>query len=187
MPDWEIRIVRDREQTNPADGEIRTVGSYGVWWNGAQVADFAIPGGVVVPLAGTTAEAKGPGSNEAEAIDERCIAPGRYRLGTWDGDDYQTDGYSPDPIVAGMPWPGIWVRGTQARSAILIHPGKDEFLSSTGCINLCTALPDAAETISYPGSRRRVIALIEHMKQCLGDSFPTSSNRRIPNAWVRIS
>lgn len=187
MPTWEIRIVRHLEQTSPEDGEIRTVGSYQVWWEGAPVQEFAIPGGAIVSLAGTTAEARGPGSNGAAAINKRCIATGRYRLGTWDGDDYQTYDYSPNPTVAGKPWPGIWVLGTQPRSAILIHPGKDEFLSSTGCINLCTALTSDSEPISYAGSRRRVIALIEHMKQCLGAAFPTASNTPIPNAWVQIS
>ena len=187
MPIWEIRVVRKLEQVNPATGKIRTVGSYEVWWDGAPVPQVMIPGGAAVPLAGTTAEARGPGSNSAEAINKRCIAAGRYQLGTWDGEDYQTYGYSATPTVAGKPWPGIWVRGTQPRSAILIHPGKDEFLSSTGCINLCKTLPTPTEPITYSGSRRRVIALIEHMKLCLGPAFPAQSNKPIPDAWLDIS
>lgn len=186
MPTWEIRIVRRLEQDDPASNSVRTVGSYQVWWGGAPVPSITLVG-EQVPLAGTTAEARGPGSNAREAIDKRCIAPGRYQLGTWDGASYQTYDYSSNPTVAGKPWPGIWVRGTQPRDAILIHPGKDEFLSSTGCINLCMHLDTPGEPITYRGSRRRVIALIELMKQCLGPAFPAQSNRAIADAWVVIS
>ena len=60
------------------------------------------------------------------------------------------------------------------------------FLASVGCINLATNLPNAAESISYGGSRRRVIALIEDMKNFLGSGFPTQNSKKIPNATVVI-
>ena len=60
------------------------------------------------------------------------------------------------------------------------------FLSSIGCINLCTRLPNAAEIIDYPGSRRRVIAIIEDMKAWLGKRVPIGNGRRIPDAWAVI-
>jgi hypothetical protein len=86
-------------------------------------------------------------------------------------------------MVAKMP--GIELRKTGNRTDIIIHPGKNAFLSSIGCINPCTSLPNANEDISYPGSRRRVIALIEDMKQFLTD-FPNGGDEPIVNAAVII-
>lgn len=81
------------------------------------------------------------------------------------------------------PKPGIELKDTDERSEILIHPGKD-FLRSIGCINLCTSLPDANEDIDYLGSRRRVIAVIEDLKDYLGERFPRQNGRRIPDAFA---
>lgn len=186
MPEWEMRVVRHSEQTHPVSRDVRTVGTYQVWWDGAQVHQFDLSG-VIVALAGTTAEAPGPGSNAADAKDKRRIAPGRYQLATWDGSEYQTFGYSPSSSLAGLPRPGIHLLGTEVRTEILIHPGKNAFRSSIGCINPCTHLPIPTERISYAGSRRRVVALIEHMKACLGTAFPNRSGRPIPHAWIDIS
>ena len=186
MPEWEMRVVRHSEQTHPVSGNVRTVGTYEVWWNGARV-DRVDLGGLDVPLSGTTAEAPGPGSNLAAARDKQRIATGRYRLATWDGIEYQTFGYSPSSSLAGLPRPGIHLLGTEVRTKILIHPGKNAFLSSVGCINPCTRLPGPTERISYAGSRRRVIALIEHMKACLGTAFPNGGGEPIPDAWIDIA
>ena len=76
--------------------------------------------------------------------------------------------------------------GTGTRSEILIHPGIG-FLASVGCINLCKNLPNASEPISFPGSRNRVIAMIDDMKAFLGASFPSRNGRRIPNAFAVIA
>ena len=76
---------------------------------------------------------------------------------------------------------GIELLQTGARSEILIHPGIG-FLSSIGCINLCTSLPNASEGITYTGSRRRVIAMIENMRAFLGNDFPAVNGRAIPRA-----
>jgi hypothetical protein len=81
--------------------------------------------------------------------------------------------------------PGLELRKTGNRTDILIHPGKDEFLSSIGCINLCTSLPDEDEGIDYPGSRQRVIALIEDMKGFLGE-VPKAGDVAILNAFAIV-
>jgi hypothetical protein len=67
----------------------------------------------------------------------------------------------------------------------LIHPGQG-FLASVGCINPCTSLPNAAETIDFVPSRKRVIAIINNLKAFAGANFPTQNGKRIPNAFVVI-
>jgi hypothetical protein len=81
--------------------------------------------------------------------------------------------------------PGIELRNTGDRSEILIHPGIG-FLASIGCINLCKILPDASEAISFGGSRKRVIAVIDNMRTFLGAGFPTKDGRPIPHAFAVI-
>ena len=173
MPRWEIRITRTATQSNGAD--TRTIGTYKVLHGGQEVAD----------LAGMIAEAEGPGDNSQEDNGKR-IEAGTYPLWTHDGDDYETIGFTDSEDVLDEPKPGLRLRQTGARTGILIHPGKNAFLSSVGCINLCTNLPNAAERIDYPGSRRRVMALIADMRAYLGDSFPSENGRRIPDAWAVI-
>ena len=168
---WELLIQRKSEQTGPV--KQRTVGTYQVFHDG--IAEPA--------LSGTSAESGGPSSNLKKGV---RIAPGRYALATQDGSHYKTIGYSPSLSVGVNPKPGIELTGTGSRSEILIHPGKNSFLSSIGCINLCTRLPKASEPIDYPGSRARVIALIEDMKAFLGAGFPSRDGRPIPNAHVVI-
>lgn len=171
---WELRIQRVLEQTA---GRTRTVGTYHVHHDGNPAAGAL--------LSGTTAEARGPGSNQAWAIGKNRIAPGRYPLATSGGPRYVTTGYRQDYRIV-YPIPGIELWGTDPRSAILIHPGKNAFLSSEGCINLCTRLPTPQERIDYPGSRDRVIALIEDMRNYLG-AVPGGGDVRIPNAFVVIA
>ena len=50
--------------------------------------------------------------------------------------------------------PVFELRKTGNRTYIIVHPGKNVFLSSIGCINPCTSLSDADQDIDYPGSRR---------------------------------
>ena len=180
MPTWEIRITRKSEQNNGS--RTRTVGSYQVFHDGVPATSLRI-GEIDVPLSGTTAEAIGPSSNAPSAKDRQRIATGRYPLRTTDGPDYMTYRFR-DSNEVGEPMPGIELAGTGARTDILIHPGKNAFLSSVGCVNLCKELPHAGEQIDFPGSRRRVIALIEDMKRVLGDGFPSDNGRAIPNAFA---
>jgi hypothetical protein len=172
---WEVLVVRSHTQQRASDGKIRTVGSYRVYRDGAEVDG----------LSGVTAEAKGPGDN-SEADNGRRIEAGRYPLWTQAGGDYVTIGYTPSLTVGAGPKPGLELKETGERTEILIHPGKNAFLSSSGCINLCTSLPNPEEIISYEGSRRRVLALIDDLRAYAGAVFPTENGRRIPNAWAVI-
>ena len=169
---WEILIKRAATQRRASDGKVRTVGSYQVFHDGV-----AVPA-----LAGMVAESKGPGANNMKGV---RIAAGSYGLATQDGGKYATIHYNPNPNPAALRRPGIELTGTGGRSEILIHPGIG-FLASIGCINLCTSLPDASEPISFPGSRRRVIALIDDLKAFLGAKFPAKDGRPIPGAQVVI-
>jgi hypothetical protein len=182
MPKWEIRITRKSVQNNGS--RTRTVGSYQVFHDDVPATSIRI-GEFDVPLFGTTAEARGPSSNAPSAKEKQRIAAGRYPLRTTDGPDYMTYRYR-DSNEVGEPMPGIELAETGSRSDILIHPGKNAFLSSVGCVNLCKSLPNAAERIDFPGSRRRVIALIEDMKRLLGANFPDRNGRAIPNAFALI-
>jgi hypothetical protein len=107
-------------------------------------------------------------------------------LWTQDGTKYDTWGYNPDdsdPEVG--PKPSLELKGTGDRTEILIHPGRG-FLSSIGCINPCTYLPNSNEVITYVGSRQRVIAMIENLKSYLDADFPPKNARKIPRAHVVI-
>ena len=181
---WELHVNRVSEQTK--NGKSRTVGTYQVHHNGAPVTHTIKVDGVDVPLSGTTAESRGPSQNDAPATSanpSRIVAK-NYRLAISGGPTYLTRNYRQDERIAdGMP--GIELLDTRNRTDILIHPGKDEFLSSIGCINLCTRLPDADEIINYRGSRRRVIALIEDMRQFLGP-LPTADKAPIPGASIVV-
>ena len=180
---WEIQVQRVKEQRRGK--AVRTVGTYQVFHDGVPAGSVAV-GGVQVPLSGTTAESKGPGQNltPASKANPSRILPGRYPLKTSGGPEYVTTGFRNDlQIKAKMP--GVELRKTGGRTDILIHPGKNVFLSSIGCINLCTSLPDGNENIDYGGSRRRVIALIEDMKAFLG-SVPSAGDTAILNAFAII-
>jgi len=181
---WELHVNRVEEQTN--GGRTRTVGTYRVFHNGTPADHTITVEGVEVPLSGTTAESSGPSQNDVPATRARPsrIVAKTYRLATSGGPEYVTRGYRTDQRI-GAPMPGIELLDTGNRFAILIHPGKNAFLSSIGCINLCTRLPDADELINYPGSRRRVIALIEDMRQFLG-AVPAAGDKPIPGASLTI-
>ena len=167
---WEILISRLEVQRR--GDRRRTIGTYQVFHDGGPVA----------ALSGVTAESPGPGSNE---IKKRRIEPGRYALATQDGGKYCTIGYTLNANHTALRRPGIELLGTAPRSEILIHPGIG-FLASVGCINLATRLPNADEPISFAGSRRRVIALIDDLAAFLGASFPTRNGRPIPRAHAVI-
>lgn len=167
---WEILVERKSVQHNGT--RARTVGTYQVYHDGV-----AVPS-----LSGTTAESSGPGSN---SIRRRRIMPGRYPLWTQDGEKYATIGYTASESHTARRRPGIELKGTEPRTEILIHTGHG-FLSAIGCINLCTRLPTASEPISFPGSRRRVIGLIDDLEAYLGARFPARNGLRIPDAHAVI-
>jgi hypothetical protein len=174
---WELHIVRQTEQRRPGSGRRRTVGRYQVYHDGvAQAGTY---------MKGTTAEAKGPGANKP-ADNGKRIEQGRYSLWTQEPGGYATWAYKESESVGASPKPGLELKETGQRYEILIHPGRNAFLSSIGCINPCTSLPNAGEIITYGTSRKRVIALIEDLKGYLGDEFPGRNGRKIPRAFVVI-
>lgn len=128
-------------------------------------------------------ERGGPGDNTATGVAEhRRIAPGRYPIAVHAGRRYRTYGYA----AAGMPLPGIGLRDTGERTAILIHPAhhRHGYLSSVGCLNPATGLTDAASRIPLADSRTRVIAIIDEMRARLGDAFPRDG--LVPDAVVVV-
>jgi hypothetical protein len=172
---WEMHIVRRTEQQRASDGKRRTVGTYQVFHNGVPQTG---PG-----MKGMVAETRGPGANKP-AENNRRVEQGRYPLATQNGTRYKTWNYRESEATNVIPKPGFELTKTGKRSEILVHPGIG-FLSSIGCINPCTSLPNAREPITYASSRRRVIALIEDMKNFIG-TFPATNGKKIPNAFVVI-
>lgn len=173
---WELHIARHTEQSRASDGKRRTVSAYQVFHDGVPQTD--------PDMSGTIAETRGPGAN-SPAENGRRIEEGRYPLATQRGVRYWTIGYDQSESPSAKHKPGFELTGVHPRTGILIHPGK-LFLSSTGCFNPCTRLPDAAEMIDYRGSRRRVISLIDNLRVYLGEQFPTQNERPIPHAFVVI-
>jgi hypothetical protein len=172
---WEMHIVRRSEQRRASDGKRRTVGTYQVFHNGvAQTGD---------DMSGTVAETRGPGANSPEDNGRRVEA-GRYPLFTQHGERYVTINYKDSQSTGVSPKPGFELKSTGQRTEILVHPGQG-FLSSIGCINPCTSLPNAREMITYVSSRRRVISLIEDMKSFV-EGFPRTNGKKIPGAFVVI-
>jgi len=183
MPKWEIRIERRSVQKH--GDEERTVGTYQVYHDGQKATGTIKVDGFDVPLSGTTAESRGPSQNDKRADEghpTRIVARS-YPMQTSGGPAYLTHGYRQDETMV-APMPGLELKDTGRRTDILIHPGKEEFRSSVGCINLCTHLNTPGEIINYRGSRRRVIALIEDLKAVLG-ALP-GADQPIPNASVVI-
>lgn len=172
--DWELHIIRHSEQINSI-GKRRTVGTYQVYHDGVAQAQL--------DLSGTMSETRGPGAN-SPAGNHRRVEEGRYPLYTQKGGKYVTIGYASSINPAVKPKPGLELKETGARTEILIHPGSN-FLSSVGCLNPCTSLPSPSEMIDFKSSRRRVISIIEDLKNYISD-FPAKNGQKIPHAYVVI-
>ena len=171
---WEFHIVRKSEQKRASDGKRRTVGTYQIFHDGVKQTGAG--------LSGMVAETRGPGANKP-AGNNRRIEEGRYPLFTQDGAKYVTIGYKESESTSAKPKPGIELKETGSRSEILIHPGQG-FLSSIGCINPCTSLPNANEMIDFVPSRKRVIAIINDLTAFTGAAFPKTNGKKIVNAFV---
>jgi hypothetical protein len=113
------------------------------------------------------------------------VEEGRYPLFTQDGEKFVTIGFRDSESPTARPKPGLELKETDKRTEILIHPGQG-FLSSIGCINPCTSLPNADEPIDYVPSRNRVLAIIDDLRAFGNGTFPTRNGRRIPNAFVVV-
>ena len=168
---WELHVTRSAEQSR--SDRRRTIGAYAIYHDGVATA-----------LTGTSVEAKGPGNNEIKGCG-RCIEPGIYPLATHDGEHYKTIGYITSDDCDQTPKPGLELRKTDYRDAILIHPGHG-FLASIGCINLTASLADGSVDIAFINSRERVVAAIKDLRAYLGDGFPHYNGQPITKARVVI-
>lgn len=173
---WELHVIRKSEQKRKSDGKIRTVGIYQVYHDGIAQTGEA--------MSGTIAETRGPGANKPKGNNRR-IETGRYPLLTQGGENYVTLDYKESESPTAKPKPGILVGKTGQRIGILIHPGKG-FLSSVGCFNPCTSLPDETEMIDYVPSRKRVIIMINDLKEFTGTAFPSVNGKLIANAFIVV-
>lgn len=169
-----IYVQRKRQERRGSKPYSRTIGDYECFWNGS-----AIP-----TLKGQIVERGGPGDNTTEIGDNRNlrIKAGSYPLAVHHGTHYKTIGYNANG--AAPPKPGLLLRRTEERTAILIHPGVD-YISSVGCLNPSSGLTDANSKIDFNDSRQRVIAIIDEIKTRLGNQFPSSGT--IPGAVILIT
>src|SRR5262249_28563146 len=171
MPLWELRVKRLGLQ-HRAGERVRTYGAYHV----------VIGGEPVVSLSGHVCECTGPGDNTAHGRDNHLrIREGRYPLSTQFGDHFASVDFTDN---ATHPMPGLLVLGTDARSAILVHPGHPPhlYLSSIGCFNPTKALR-AQDDMVFTESRARVIALIDSLMQ--HDPTAFADNRIGDNTAIR--
>ena len=172
-----IHLRRQRQEKRSGRPHARTVGDYQCYWNGQAIAG----------LSGQLVERQGPGSNTdavGNAKDLR-IAAGSYPLAVHDGTKYQTFGYKTSQSHSATPKPGLLLKKTGERDAILIHPGMD-YVWSVGCLNPASNLTDAASGINFADSRRQVITIIEAMQARMGNTFPKSGGAPIPDAVILI-
>lgn len=173
---WVI-TVRRLEQQHCA-GKSRTYGRYETFLNGSPIAG----------LSGFVCEAIGPGDNKTPNNGKR-IEAGRYPLFThWHGVKYASIGYALDLQTPGaLKMPAIRVGDTEARTDILIHPGHPPtpYLSSVGCFNLTAPLLPEQE-MDYWGSRARVIALIDSLREFAPAAFSADDITRVPDAWLLV-
>jgi len=171
---WTLFVQRKREELRPGEGFRRTIGTYQVFRDGAAVQG----------LTGTTVERQGPGDNTKRGVlEHRCIEAGAYPLFTHATDNYRTQGYETN---GAHPRPCLLVGNTNKRTAILVHPA-DGYGSTIGCINLSRPLADADADISLLDSLKRVIAVIENLKDYSGGKFPDGEDEApIDNALLIV-
>ena len=81
--------------------------------------------------------------------------------------------------------PRLKLNKTNKRTDILIHPASG-FKSTIGCINLSRTLANAQADIDGTDSRKRVIAVIEDLKNFLAKDFPKNDDKPIPRAFAVI-
>lgn len=177
-----LRVTRLRAERRRGKGE-RTASSYQLFADGRPVEG----------ISGMFLESRGPGDNSSDGVRlQTRIRAGTYPLSTHSGASgadgvtkYKTIGFTDDGGVGVRPRPSIRLDGTRSRSGILFHPG-DGYLWSIGCLNPSRPLTDANGNMEYADSRTRVIALIEAIREAIGDRFPRRNNQPIPGASIEI-
>src|SRR5262245_33726344 len=167
---WTLLVQRLRTERRASKNFSRTVGTYQVFRDGQPVAG----------LTGWTVEREGPGDNgPIGKEDHRCVEAGTYPLRMHDTENYSTDNYETD---GEHPRPAILLGDTAARSGILVHPAAG-YGSTIGCINLADTLSRPGSDLDLMDSTRRVIALIDDLKDYVGGRFPEGS---FPNSRIII-
>ncbi len=172
-----LLVTRERlEQQGAGPGtRHRTVGSYKCFLDGVELLQ--------PNLRGASVEPRGPGDNSQTGVDNsRRVEKGKYPLGThgFPGSKYHSFDYN----KGHKPFPGIYVRGTDEREAILVHRGIG-FKSTVGCINLTGSIVDARDHIGPNTSFACMDALIVFMKDNIA-GFPAQSGKKIPGAVLVI-
>ena len=175
---WEFHIVRKSEQRRASDGKRRTVGEYQIFHDGVKQEGAG--------LSGTVAETRGSAPTNLLAT----IAASRKDATPCSLRTARNMSRSATRIrrsTFAKPKPGLELKetGQRAKRSPLSTPAK-VFSRASADINPCTSLPDAAEMIDFVPSRKRVIAIINDLKAYVGDTFPTTNGKRIPNAFVVI-
>ena len=171
---WELHVNRLGLQRH---GRVtRTYSSYQAHRDGVAIAT----------LFGHICECTGPGDNVHKAA--KRIEAGRYPLSTQFGKRYRSMGFSMDTHTpAVLPMPGLLLKETGKRTAILIHPGHPPklYLSSIGCLNPTNPL-GKNDNMEFFESRARVIALIDSLHAFSPESFRAGRPMQIPGAFVVI-
>ncbi len=172
-----LLVQRVRQEQRAGKGYPRTVSNYSCHWNGS-----VIPG-----LSGQMVERGGPGDNTTAVgnLQDLRISAGTYPLALHSGTKFKTNGYSSSLSHTALPRPGLLLKQTGERTAILIHPGMD-YVWSVGCLNPASGLVNAKSAVSFADSRARVIAIIDELKSRTGTGFPTAAGKAIPGALVVI-
>lgn len=167
---WELEVKRLGVQRHGS--QRRTYGAYQVF----------IDGHPVDGLTGNMCESIGPGDNSKRDNGKRVEA-GTYPLWTQFG-RYRSIGYSGGPNSM----PGLRLEGTGNRTGILIHPGHPPtlYLSSVGCLNPTAALT-SDQSMAFPDSRARVVALIDSLRGFAPAAFRFETMTRIGGASVVVT
>jgi hypothetical protein len=170
-------IDRIRCEVRTGAPSPRTVGVYQAFLDGK-----AIDG-----VKGYCVERQGPGDNSQSGVDNhRRIQAGTYPLSTHasvDTDHYKTIGYRDPGAIGQRPWPCLGVDDTGKRSGILVHCAQGYYMS-IGCINLTDQVANASVDLVFDESRRRVIQLINAIKNTM--QFPKDNNEPINGALLIV-
>lgn len=177
-----LQIKRLRAERRRGKGE-RTASTYQLFIDGRPVGS----------VAGMFLEPRGPGDNSPTGVQLHTrIKAGTYPLLTHSGSrrvggvtKFKTIGFANSGEAGALPMPSIRVGNTKSRAGILIHPGNG-YLWSIGCLNPTKPLADANGNMGYTDSHKRVIDIVEALRDALGNRFPTRNNEIIRNATLEV-
>ncbi len=170
-----VNRLRVEQRGSGSGKRYRTVGDYSCYMNGALINDPNLQGASVEP--------RGPGDNSSTGVTyARRIKAGKYPLGShgFAGAKYSSFNYR----KSSRPYPGLYVRRTNKRTAILIHMGSG-FKASVGCLNFTGSIAGPNDMIGRNTSFARMDYLINYMKAHV-PGFPNTGGAPIPGANLVI-